>query len=216
MCARRGVAVLLLVGLAALLGCRQFGSILYLLSPRQIEPAEFELTKGLLAIVIDAARPDEENPVFNQALFDKLVEILREKKVLAEVVPAGEITDLRHSDPKFSSWSIQRIGRRLSAAQVLYLRIDELQLREGADTPVVSPHVSLRVKVVGTDVPALHARLWPEESEGREVTCARPTEEATDADIVDAAAVKLGRDTAQLVARFFTEFDREEPVPKEP
>lgn len=214
--AARFALVLPLAGLLLLGGCMQLGQIGYFFSPRQIRKAEIKLTKQRLAIVVDPARSDDDNPVFNRALHDKLVEIFRANKINTQVVPRPEVAGLRRAHADFSRWSIQRIGRALTAEQVLYLRIDKLQLREAPGHPVIAPAVTLRAKVIATDAPRQHARLWPEEAEGRLITCARDPQEATDAELIDAEAVKLGRDAAHLVSRFFMRVDLEEPPPKEP
>jgi hypothetical protein len=201
--------------LALLPGCQLLGAVAYYFSPRHIQKAEFELTAGRLAIVIDPARSEYDNPVFSQALHAKLAEIFQQQKVNSQIVPYRETTDLRRANPDFASWSIQRVGRALSAEHVLYLRVDSFQLRESPGHPVIAPSVTLRAKVVGAQAPPPHTRLWPTEAEGRTITCSRDPQEATDAELIDAEAMKLGRDTAQLVSRFFFDVDLEEPVPKE-
>ena len=212
--ARLGIALLLaVVGTSA--GCKQLASIAYYAGPRRIQPAEFKLGEGRLAVVIETVYPEQDNPVFNQALFDKLVEIFRENKVKGEVVPLRELLELRQRHADFSRWSLQRIGRELKAEQVLYLRLEELRLRETPDHPLVSPKVSVRIKVVGVQAPSVHARLWPEETEGRTIICERQPQEASDPQVIDSEALKLARDTAYLVAQPFHDVDLEEPTPKE-
>jgi hypothetical protein len=211
---RLAAAGLLLV--CTSVGCNILGPIAYYLGPRRIQKAEFKLTAGRLAVVIEAARPEQDNPVFNQALFGKLTEIFRTRKIQSELVPHREVLELRQANPDFAKWSLQRIGRELRAEQVLYLRIENLQLRETPDHPLVTPEISLRSKVVDVRAPTPHARLWPEEAEGRAISCKRPSKEATDAEVIDTEAWKLAHDIAHLVSYPFFDVDLEEPTPREP
>lgn len=197
-------------------GCNILGPAAYYLGPRRIQKAEFKLTEGRLAVVIEAVRPEQDNPVFNQALFDKLAEIFREQKIESALVSHREVLELRQAHPDFEKWSLQRIGRELRAEQVLYLRIENLQLRETPDHPLVTPEISLCSKVVGVHAPTPHARLWPEEAEGRAISCKRPSKEATDTEVVDTEAWKLAHDTAHLVSHPFFDVDLEERTPREP
>jgi hypothetical protein len=209
-------AAALLVLVCSAAGCNILGPAAYYLGPPRIQKAQFKLTEGRLAVVIETARPDQDNPVFNQALFDKLSEILRERKVKSELVPHPQVLKLRQAHRDFSKWSLQRVGRELRAQQVLYLRIDTLRLRETPDHPVISPEVVLRSKVIEVRAPRAHARLWPEEAEGRQITCTRPAAEATDARAIDTEAWKLAHDAAHLVAEPFTDVDLEDRPPTEP
>jgi hypothetical protein len=213
----RPAAVALLPLVCTSIGCNILGPAAYYLGPRRIQKAEFMLTEGRLAVVIEAAHPEQDNPVFNQALFDKLAEILRERKVPSELVPYRDLLELRQAGRRdFGKWSLQRIGRELRATQVLYLRIEKLQLRQTPDHPLVTPEVSLRYKVIGVREPSAHARLWPKEAEGRQVSRTRPAQEATDARLIDGEARKLAHDTAYLIAEPFTDVDLEERPPTEP
>jgi len=210
-----GVACLALCPMLA--GCNIIGPLGFLLGPRQIQKAECELTKERLAILVDTARPAEDSPVFAQALHNKLVQIFREKEINSQVVPWEEVVRLRQREPDFGRWSIQRAGRALKAREVLYVRVDRLQLLESVGSPVMTPHVWLRVKLIAADELSSLARRWPpqEERRGREIDCGRQTREATDTVAVDSEAAKLGKDVAQFIAMPFYDVDLEEKVPRE-
>ena len=173
---RRCAGLLLLLTLLGLTaGCRNvIGAIGYYFRPRQIQKPEHQFAAGArVALVIDTARPEDENPVFNQALYERAVEMLREAGSRAKVLPLQAVIDLRRANPDFHKWSIQKIGRELEADEVLYVRVDRLIIREEPDHPLLTPTVEMRLKVIGVSEPPVHARLWPEEKEGRPVRCAR-------------------------------------------
>lgn len=207
------VALLLLIS-----GCSEIGSALVFFGPRRIQKAEYTLTKGRLAVLIETARPEDDNPVFTQALHEKLVEVFRDRKINEQVVPLDEMMRLRQTRPESEKWSFPRLGRALSAEQVLYLRIDRLQARARAGQPIIEPQVNLRVKVYSVDEKLETPRLWPgkTEREGRPVEHKRQTHEVTDAVTTDAEVAKLGHDTAQKVAMPFYDVDQEEKIVWDP
>ena len=209
---------LLMLGLVPLLtGCNIIGPLGYLWGPRQIRETEFELTGGRLAVLIETARPEEDNPVFTRAMHKKLEQIFQDRKIAARIVPLEEIQRLRRDHADFARWSLQKVGRRLDAKWVLYARIDRLRFHESPGSLLLTPQVRMRLKLVDPHAHPDTARLWPppEEREGRFVERSRPMREARDSVLLDAEAAKLGKDVAHLVAHPFRDVDEEEKVPWE-
>jgi hypothetical protein len=215
---RRPHRYLVALPLLLLAGCNIVGPLMYLLAPRQWRKPEFILTEGRLAVLIETARPEQDNPVFTNALCEKLEEIFAEKKEInAQVIAQKEIFALRQRHPDFRNWHLQRVGRELDADQVLYVRIDRLQAQV-PDSPLLKPEIDFRLKVVDPDADGDEARLWPppDERRGREVTYERQLKEIGDATVVDAEMAKLGRDVAWLIADPFYKVDLEERRQPEP
>jgi hypothetical protein len=211
-----GALLALLVGTQT--GCNIVGPIAYFLEPPRVQKAEFKLAAGRVALVVDVARPEESNPVFLDALQEKLVEIFREQKVKAQLIPRDELVRLQQQNPDFATWDLQKVGRRLNAQQVLWVRIDRLTIREGGNSPMLQPLMQARVKVIDPAKPAAEARLWPGKDErgGRVVQRNRPAHEAGDALQVDSESAKLGKDSAYVIAQWFYDVDRERLTPWEP
>ena len=71
-------AVLLgLVGVTA--GCKLVGPIAYYLQPPQIQKPEYEFPTGTrVTLVIEARDSQHENPVFSEALYERVVTMLRQ------------------------------------------------------------------------------------------------------------------------------------------
>lgn len=192
------------------------GAIVYFLSPPQIRKAEFELTKGRLAIHIDSRGQSRNNPLFEHELHQTLSEIFKEKKLNAKIVPHARMLDLRQSSADFAKWSVQKIGRELHAEQVLYIMIDNLHTRERPDHPILHPRVELRARLVGVQAPAAHPVLWPvDDPAGREISAAQQPQEAGNINRDDAAIAKLARNAAQEIASYFYDLDLEDGPPKE-
>lgn len=215
---RRAIAAAALAALlAGAAGCNIFGPLLYLTAPRQIKRAEHALPKGRIAILVEYAQAGEENPVFHNALLDKLEEIFRERKVADDIVPMEEVVRLRRRSPEFASWGLQKVARELDAVELIYVRVESLRLRATPEYPIIEPRVVSRVRVISTEQPSSAARVFPgsEEPDGREITRARAFREADQPLIIDEEAAKLGRDLAHLVAMPFYDVDTEEAIPWE-
>lgn len=203
--------------LMLLTGCKLVAAIGILGAPRQIQKAEYKLTNQRLAVLIETAVPGQDNPVFAQALHDKLVEIFREEDINQRIVPRREMLELRRDHPDFTRWSLQRIGRELNAQQVLYVRIEHLQIRAAPDHPLLEPRVRARLKVIAVNELGDQARLWPPaaERDGRAVEWQRQPREAESAMTVDTEAAKLAREFAWRVAEPFYDVDLEDDPPRE-
>jgi len=199
-------------------GCRAVGAAAYYLRPPQIQKAEFRFPRdSRVAVLIDAAKPEADNPVFARALYDRLRDYFREYRSPARLVPLRDVLDLRQSDPQaFARWSVQRIGRELGADYVLHVRVDSLRLLENQGVPLVRPQAQIHIKVIVVDHPATDARVWPEEPEGRAITCKRQAREASGPQAVDEEAAKLGSDAAYFVMMPFFNVDLEARRPVEP
>lgn len=217
--ARHAATPVVLLTLAVLTaGCNYLGPLGYYFRPRQIQKPQYEFPRGSrVAVVIEAQNPRYEDPVFSQALHERVVTMLRDGKSHATVLPLRDVTDLRRTQTDFAKWSLQRIGRTLGADHVLYVRIDRLVIRPSPDHPILTPEVDLHLKLIGVDEPVAHARLWPEDKSGYPINCKRQVAEADDSnpDAADVESRKLAYDTAYWVAMPFIKVDLEEPAPVE-
>jgi hypothetical protein len=193
-------------------GCNIVGPLGVLFAPPQIQKAEVTLTKSRLALLVEYARTEDENPVFTQTFRERLAEILKEKKVNEQLVPAQELARLQQANPDFGKWNLQRVARELRAEQVLYVRIDRLVIRPTPDHPLMEPGVMMHAKLISASAEAKAARLWPPaaEREGRELSRSRPPQEAADARAIDEETTKLAKDAALLMAMPFYDVDKEE------
>jgi hypothetical protein len=215
---RRWIELLLLcTTLAFLTGCAYITAGAYLFGPKRTQKPEFTFTpSGRIAVVIENAKPAQENPLFTRELHRRLVEIFKERKVSTNVVPLDDVYRLRQENPDFPRWSLSKVARELGAEQLLYIRVERLQLREAPNHPMMTPIAELKLKVIAAEPAAEKARLWPGDLEERALTVTRPPSEASDPIAIDTATTKLAREAARRVAYYFYEVDLEEPTPPEP
>ncbi len=206
-----------LLALVLLPACRYVAAASYLFGPPQVQKAEFKPTSGRLVLLLECARPEDENPVFAQNLHEKFEELLAQNDLKTQVVPREDVLRLRQEFPDFGQWTVQKVGQRLNAAQVLYVRIDRLQLREAPASPLLTPAVQMRLKLIDVQT---GERLWPgpQERDGRVCGRSRPSQEVAvgDSTVLDAETAKLGKDAAWVVAQWFYDVDLEQKTPWEP
>lgn len=210
---RRVLALGLGAGLVALTGCNIVAPLAYYLGPKRVDKAQFELTEGRLAVLIENKSSTETNPVFNQQLYDTISDILRDKKAKTQLVPYGELLDLQRKNPDFNKWSAQKVARELDAEQLLWIYLEDLTFRETPNSPILTPRVEARLRVIGAEAPAAHARLWPDDREGYPVSYSRQILEAAGPEAFDSAAEKLAKDAAYRVMYPFFDNDQEEKLP---
>ena len=207
---------LVLLVLPALAGCDAVRAIGYSLAPEQKTSAEFTLTKQRLAIVVDVATGQPDYPLFRQALHDRLAALLREHKLTDDIPPYAAQLDLQARFPDYPHWSVQRIGRELHAAQVLYIRVTGLTLRETPEYPVLEPKARVRLLVLDPQASSEKARLWPADQDGKELEATCTAEEASDKSREDQLVQRLGRAVAEHAVRLFYEHPTDDKPPTEP
>ncbi len=211
---RASWASLALVGLA---GCNILAPAAYYLRPPQIRKPLYRFPPDATVLLLfETEHPQEENPVFARALFERSKAIFREHRLSVRLLGPQAVHRLRSAHADFARWSVQRIGREAGADYVIYVRASRLTLRESPGAPVLAPKLEARIKVIDVHQPAAHARVWPEDPEGYPVQCTRPAAHAPDFQAVDRAAGKLGRDAAWWITMPFVTVDLEKRPPVEP
>lgn len=203
--------------LVALSGCNILAPMAYYLRPPQIQKPLYRFPPGATVLLLfETERPEQENPVFTRALFERCKAIFREHKRAVKLLGPQAVHRLRRSHRDFARWSVQRIGREAGADFVIYVRASRLMLRESPGAPVLTPRLEARIKVIDVHQPAAHARVWPDDPEGYPVQCTRPAVHAPDPQAADRVAGKLGRDAAYWITMPFVTVDLEQRPPVEP
>lgn len=94
---------------------------------------------------------------------------LRDRSLLAEVVASREAFAAASRDRYGDPMPISEIGQTVGADVVIYITVDSFVLTPDGQT--LAPTAILRVKIIDANE---HARLWPEQRDGHEVTAAMP------------------------------------------
>ncbi|NIA07562.1 MAG: hypothetical protein GWP14_08005 [Actinobacteria bacterium] len=175
--------------------------------PMVVVEAEYEFTADKLLVLVDSPTERTGLSGIRPLLSRRLAEEISRYNLVPAVVPAGELAVLRISTDDFGQLSIPEVGRRLSADQVLYVKVMEFSLGTMVDKPVGRGIARARVTVF--DV-AQDRRVWPKDRPlGREVLVRTPFREPTGQDYRQEFAEDLSKRTAESVIKLFRE--HEEP-----
>ena len=164
---RQGALLVVVLGLSlGLGGCgQQFGAFLYWtgLYPKPTVNAEFTLTKGPLLILVE----DDYNVTQSRRIQDEIAarlgqELIR-NKVNSRLVPLERLERVRQQDPDYAKIPADKLGRRVGAEQILWLKIIDYAVGdEQTEDPSEAAHMVVTVRVINCH--AEHrddVRLWP-------------------------------------------------------
>jgi hypothetical protein len=125
--------------------------------PEKVEP-EYAVPKGkTILIFVDDMLSPLTYPPLKAELSRMIGEELVKNEVAAKVVPYDRLADLASSTPAFNSLAVGEIGQKLGADLVLYVQIDEFDLRDPSAPQLWKGHLQVTVRLV--DV--AKGRLWP-------------------------------------------------------
>lgn len=157
----RHIAILGLVLMVS--GCGWLGAtyniFIYPLLPKPTVAAEYDMREQAVLIwVEDVTATQMENARVRRELTEQLREALLEHKAAREIVDYKDIADFRNRHPEFSELSPQELGARFEVDEVLYIAIDEFQLRHEAGEGFYRGLLSGRCKVTNMET---GRRVWP-------------------------------------------------------
>lgn len=212
----RQILIWLLAPLALAAGSCQVPLVLIeQLFPEDKVPAQYKLPekKVVLAFLDDVSHPLSYPPV-KRAFADRANEILKEKKLAADVIGYDKLQDFQSAENDFNRLSVAEVGRKLGADLVIYCTIDDFHLK---DTPVDmlwKGRIAGKVRVIDVR----KGRLWPDESAGRPVQVSKPAAENPNESFGADLARVLGRELADEAIGLFHEHwvsRHKPPTPKD-
>jgi hypothetical protein len=199
-------------GLLALLAMSESSCAIsaYLLAkfspPEKVEP-EYAVAKGktVLVFVDDMLNPLSYPPL-KAELSGMIGEELLKNEVAAKVIAYDRLADLASSTPTFNSLAIGEVGQKLGADLVLYVQIDEFDLRDPAAPQLWKGHLQVTVWLVDVT----KGRLWPtNRSAGFPVPPAdTPTSTESSESHGEQLATTLAAMTADSVAKLFYKHEK--------
>lgn len=172
-------------------------------------PAECVLTEGTVAIVIDDHDLSiVENPLVTGYLYEALADDLRTNAAAGKVVPYRRWQETLQADPALMdlSVSLQRIGQRLQADQVVHVRLTEFALRDRGGDIVYRARMQAAVKVIDVNT---GNRVWPVSRSGKTVRYEGRFQTLRDTQATDAMTRQVCRQVASKIALFFYDHPRQ-------
>jgi hypothetical protein len=195
----RMVAITLL-GLT-ITGCAIAGFAATVLKPPEKVPAKYTPTSQPMAVLVESSRLKGNTNNIRDSLASYLALELRRNKV-ADIIDPYRIYDLRNVDQRaFKAMTIDGVGRKVGAKQVLYVDLREADVVESTGGQLMKGGVTALVKVVDADS---GQTLWPDElQDGYLVTLDTPFTTTSTVTTPDSAREDLARATADAIAKLF-------------
>ena len=156
------IAMLLL----PLSGCVVISYIAAQVTPPKKVPARFELPEDsrVLVLVEDYEHQGSYEDV-SRELSNQLSRELRHRGLARETIPHERLMALRFEAPRYHALKIPEIGHELNADLVLYVQIEDFQLKDNIDDTMWHGVFETSVRVVDVSAPD-NPRLWPRDRPG--------------------------------------------------
>lgn len=213
-CRRAIIAPLLLTAAGlALTGCEIWGFLASGFDPKMV-PARHELLDQPTLILVDDPQQRLGGTTRPAVVANRLAYELTQQEVLTRIVSQQELADLAAElGDAFAATPVDAVGRALGAAQVIYIYVEDVSLRQGP--AVLQPRADVRVKVIDA---AASQRLFPAPQAGADldrgylvVTELPATTELDEARVQRPAILHKLADRAGIdVARLFHKHRREQ------
>ena len=211
------MSMLAIISLAiSLSGCELLSFISMGFSSNKID-AEYELADQPTAVLVDDPTNTNGDRFLQRQIASEIGYLLKENEVTSQIIDQRKLDNLRNElGHNYDKTAIDEIGRRVGAAQVIYVDIKTVQYR--AEPGMLRPMAVCEVKVIDAKngkklFPGLDAddEVSDMPSEGRVVAITmfyRTQETGNELQLVSKVlAERVGRD----ISRLFYEYKPREP-----
>jgi hypothetical protein len=203
---RLRVFLLVVVMMMMLGGCTPARVLGMLIAPEKVNPV-FELADVTTLIMVDDPRGELGGDMNMAVLADRVMQDLKAKKVISVFVLTIELNKLKDKlGGGYAKAPIDRIGRKLGAKQVIYIKVQSLTLE--AAPSMLRPQAGLSMKVIDVEASRRVFPLGDYGSSGRsydyQSVMQYRFEEQTEQDprvkgpVLREFCSRIGRDTGRL------------------
>lgn len=183
------------------------GKMLYMagFGQRKMVPAQYKLTEGPVAILIDDLESKVDWPIALHLLEDDVGQALLRSASAAKIVPPQTMQGLRQTQPDFNARGMREVGRMAGAEQVLWIGIEDFYVTDEPSEVQEAAYMVAAVKVINAleEEDRMRVRLWPAHPEGHRVTARASAADVTRAKTRDAVSKELTHQLAETIARLF-------------
>jgi len=201
------VAVLLISSLFS--GCGPFyGIFIQPLTPKPKVAAEHKMNDKRLLIWVDDYSSQQPNPTLRRELSTQLQQELLQHQAAGSIIDYIDTAQFRYRQPDFARLTIQQLGQKNQADEVLYLLIEKFDLFQDADKGFYQASLSGYAKVI--DV-ATGNRLWPADRNHTPFSDENQLTGESGSTLEDKLIQQLAQKLAQQLASFF--YDHQKTAP---
>jgi len=159
----RVVAMLVLVSLLS--GCQTIGGLFSIfidpLIPPKIIAAQHDMSAKRVLVWVDDPQVDSQYVLLRRTLTEALQQELLAHQGVSEVIDYERIARFRVTHPNYSLMSIEELGQKFQADEVLYVFINDFSWQHDAGVGFYQPRLGGYIKVI--DAQEGGQRLWPKD-----------------------------------------------------
>ena len=185
-------------------GCGAFyGIFIDPLMPPPIIPAEHNMIDKDILIWVDRADSfsnSAQSPLLRRELTLQLQQKLLENLALGSVIDYERIIQYRNTYPNIAQMSIQKLGEKFHAQQVLYVLINDFKLHHEAGQGYYQAEIEGYCKVIDVET---GKRLWPIHQTHRPFSEKKPVTTGDGQNFENEQVRNLTKDLASKIATFF-------------
>ncbi len=170
------------------------------LRPAPVIEAEHEFGEHKVLIWTDLMQDTAQSGLFVRELVGKISEILTENKAAGEIVSVDEIRSFKLTTPQYARMTIEQLGKKFEADEVLYILIDDYRLDHENQEGWYQPKVSVHTKVLGVES---GQRVWPIAAAQRTLNRDEPVVESASPTIANRLNREMADSVAEEIAKFF-------------
>ncbi|MBI9015988.1 MAG: hypothetical protein JEZ07_01885 [Phycisphaerae bacterium] len=154
------ILTVLIFGLAAMLsGCGPLiGLFVVPLIPKPVIKAEYEMESKKVLVWVDIEINMESNPALRRELSERIEKELMDRKLAKSVVGYGSMHNIRIEQDSDLDLTVEAIGKRCGADQVLHVVVEQFGLKHVAGKEYNDPIVSGTAQLIDVET---GQRLWP-------------------------------------------------------
>jgi len=170
------------------------------LIPAPTVEAEYSLEDKTILIWIDDTAIDPKHHSLRRELTTAIRKHLEEHEAIGSAVSYAKIAQFRMAHPDYIDISIQELGKRLQAQQVMYLFVNQFQFRHEAGEGYYQPSLSGSAKIIDVST---GERVWPKDKSYQSFAVNQPMIEGKGTEFEDGLIRKFGAAVAQVIAPYF-------------
>lgn len=208
---RYGTFVVLFLSVTAVAGCNITDTLYVMfiapLIPSATVEAEHSMADSTVLIWIDDTTVGPRYHSLRRELTAAIRTHLEEHDAIGSTVPYEAIARFRTRHPEYIHMTIQELGERFQAQQVLYLFINQFQFLHEAGRGYYQPGLQGSCKVVDGST---GARLWPNEQSYQTFAVRQDMVEGKGTEFEDDLIQKLSAEVATKIAPYFYKHKKDE------
>ena len=202
---KRTLITLMIIPVLSFSGCGPIvggfiNNIVKPLTPPPFIEAEHKFADKTVLIWVDELENTGISGIARREIALQLEEELREHKAAGSVIGHKHVRGFRMTNPKYAQMTIQQLGQKFEADEVLYILVEKFTLEHEHQPDWYQPSSRVHTKVIDA---ASGDRLWPIAQTRNTLTIDEPVRQSKSPTIRNRLSKEMARSLGQQIAKFF-------------